>query len=104
MDNEKFLIGGYKEPFRNDRDVNGGGVLIAVKEELANVCTVVEKSSEVGEMLWLVLNNGVIRIRVGVIYAPQESRTSKERLKLMYVKIGEQVLLAREKKQNIDRC
>ena len=57
MDNENFPIDGYKDPFRNDRDNNGGGVLIAVKKELANVCTVVEKSSDVGEMLWLVLDN-----------------------------------------------
>ena len=68
---------------------------------LANICTVVEKSSEVGEMMWIVLDNNRMRMRIGVIYAPQECRTSKEELKLMYDKIGNQILLAKQKKQKI---
>ena len=44
MNNENFPIDGYKDPFRNDRDNDGGGVLIAVKNELANSCTLVDKS------------------------------------------------------------
>ena len=101
LDIEKFPIEGYEDPYRHDRDNLGGGILIGIKKELKNICTVVEKSSEVGEMMWLVLDNNRIKLRIGVIYAPQESRTTKEQLKLMYEKIGEQISLAREKKQKV---
>ena len=100
LETEKIQIDGY-EVYRNDRDNMGGGIAICLKKELVNICTVVEEVKDTAEMLWLVIDNTRIKIRVGVIYAPQESRTSKEQLKVMYEKIGEQVLFAKEKGQKL---
>lgn len=33
------------------------------------------------ESVWVVLNNGKVIIRIGLIYTPQESRTKKNQLK-----------------------
>ena len=38
---------------RNDRNSSGGGVLIAVRKELKNICTIVEKKKEIEESLWV---------------------------------------------------
>ena len=81
---EKINIEGY-ELYRNDRDNFGGGIMIGVKIELYNICTVVKKSRNIGEMLWIAIDNERIKVRLGAVYAPQESRTSKESLKKMYV-------------------
>ncbi len=89
LEEEKIDVEGY-EIYRNDRDNLGGGVLIGVKLELNKITTIVEKSSEVGEILWIVIDNQRIKLRIGIVYAPQESRTSKERLQVMYDKIDKQ--------------
>ena len=41
------------------------------------------------------------RIRIGVIYAPQESRTKISEYKKMYEKINEQVRMGKDKNQKI---
>ena len=38
MDNEKCDIEGYNTEFRSDKDNMGGGLMIAVKNEIKNVC------------------------------------------------------------------
>ena len=89
LEKEGLKIEGY-ELYRNDRDNFGGGILIGVRIELEGVCTIVEKSKDVGEMLWVAIDNNRVKLRIGAVYAPQESRTSKERLKKqMYEKVFE---------------
>ena len=98
---EDLQFEGYT-PFRNDRDNRGGGgIVIFVRTELKKICTIVEKGNDIGETLWVAIDNGKTKIRLGVIYAPQESRTSKEEYKTMYEQIKNQILLAREKQQKI---
>ena len=101
MDEDDLKFDGYSPPLRNDRDCFGGGILVAVRDEIKNICTVVLKKSKIGEMLWLVIDNGNVKVRLGVIYAPQESRTSKQELKVMYQDIKDQVSQAREKGQKV---
>ena len=43
------------------------------------------------EQLWVKITNQRIKIRIGLIYAPQESRTKKEKLQPMYEKIRQQI-------------
>ena len=88
-------IEGYKV-VRVDRDEEGGGVLIAYKETLNNimVCTAKVKLNN-AEMLWYKIDNGKVKLKLGVIYMPQESRTKLEKLKEIYRKIGEEVEEAR---------
>ena len=35
----------------------------------------IDKKTEEYESLWVLISNGITKIRVGCIYAPQESRT-----------------------------
>ncbi len=100
LETEALAIKGYKI-FRNDRDNKGGGILVAVREEIKHICTVVEKGKEIGETLWIVINNNQINIRMGVIYAPQESRTPKEDYKIMYSKLEHQLQQAKERQQKL---
>lgn len=60
-----------------------------------------EKWRDVGESLWIVIDNGKVKIRVGVVYAPQECRTKAENLKTFYGHICEQVQQARERNQRV---
>ena len=43
------------------------------------------------EQLWVTISNQRINIRIGLVYAPQESRTKKAELKIMYDKIKDQI-------------
>ena len=50
LESEEVKLEGY-EIYRNDRDdKGGGGTLIAVREEIKNICTVVEKRNDVGDV------------------------------------------------------
>lgn len=100
LENEPIELEGY-ELYRNDRNNEGGGVLIGVSRQLENITVAVEKKKEIEESLWIVLDNTKIKLRIGVIYTPQESRTVKEQYKQMYESINEQILLAKEKEQNL---
>ena len=101
LETEPCVIDGYGEPYRNDKDNMGGGLIVFVRKEIENICTVVEKNNEVGQSLWVVIDNNQVKIRLGLIYAPQESRTKKAKLKIMYEHIKEQVQRAEEKQQNV---
>ena len=87
---QEIQIDGYY-PVPMSRDINGGGVLILVKKELENITVTVEKNKEVGEALWVTLSNGRNSIRMGVVYAPQESKTDLAKLKIMYKGLKEQI-------------
>ena len=52
-------------------------------------------------MMWITINNNRFAIRIGVVYAPQEGKTSALNLKKMYKKITEQIKYGKEKGQNI---
>ena len=100
MEKEGLEIEGYT-PFRNDRNKDGGGIAIYVQNQLKYITTIVLKKKDVEEALWVTINNKKVAIRVGVIYAPQESRTSKEEYEEMYRSVGEQILIAKQKNQKL---
>ena len=54
-----------------------------------------------GQSLWILLTNTKKKIRIGVIYAPQENVTPNNELKLMYEDIREQIKIGKEEKQQI---
>jgi exonuclease III len=97
---EEFKLDGYYTMPIN-RNENGGGVMLLVKEELENISVIVEQSREVAETMWVVISNGRNNIRMGIVYAPQENKTSVEQLKIMYKKLEDQIKEARTKKQNV---
>ena len=93
-------IEGY-EIYRNDRDQDGGGILFGIQKRLKYITTIVQKQHAVEENLWLVIDNKQVAIRVGIIYAPQESRTSIEKYEEMYKNIESQILLAKQNNQKL---
>ena len=100
MEKEKIKIEGYKI-YRNDRDKDGGGILVGIQKQLKNLVTIVEKNKGIEESLWMVIDNKQVPVRVGVIYAPQESRTAKDKYEEMYESIGNQILLAKQNNQKL---
>ena len=94
-------IDGYKI-YYNNRNKDGGGVLIGVQKRLKNITVVVDKSKEVGESLWVVMDNKTkTALRIGAIYAPQESRTSNDEYEKMYENLSKQILVAKQKDQKV---
>ena len=85
-----------------DRDSEGGGVLLAYKRSLKRivVCTNEVKLNQ-AEMGWHMLDNGKIRLKIGVIYMPQESRTSLQKLQEIYDVMEEEIADARQKGDRI---
>ena len=53
------------------------------------------------QSLWILLTNAIKKIRIDVIYAPQENVTPNNELKLMYEYIREQIKIWKEGKQKI---
>ena len=50
----------------------------------------VKQETEVGQTLWILLNNKKNKLKVEVIYAPQEGVTPKKELKKLYTSITEE--------------
>ena len=97
---DEINIKGYVVMALN-RKSHGVGVLIAVKEELKNITVKIEEEMEDGEMIWILINNGQIAVKIGVVYLPQESRTKTARIKTIYKKIGEHCAASNKENQHL---
>ena len=91
---------GYKGDV-NNRSNDSGGLLIAWREELHGMIKVVHTYKDVGQCIWITLINQKVEARIGLVYAPQESRTSKKDLMKMYSDIQVQIGKAEEYNQKI---
>ena len=80
---ETIEIEGYTN-FYHNKTSDSGGIVIGVKNEIAKFCKEVNRISQPGEQLWIRLSNTKTKLRIGVVYAPQESRNKKEVFKKMY--------------------
>ena len=101
LPDEDIKIDGYSKLFFNNNTSDSGGILIGVKDVLRNITTEVHRFNEVGQSLWITLDNNKVSLRVGVIYAPQESQTRKNKLSIMYSDIERQIEIAADKKQKL---
>ena len=97
---EKIQIPGYKF-FRNDSTTNSRGILIAIKGKLKTIVVEVDREDEIGQVLWVLLNNQKIQVRMGVIYGPQEKVTPNIELKKLCERISDQVDIGKENNQQI---
>ena len=96
---EATQIDGYNI-FRNDRNSEGGGVMLLIRDELRGL--IVDRDVEThGESIWISLSNNRLKVRVGVVYNPQESRMSKDGLQKVYDAIDQQIQCAKAKHQRI---
>ena len=98
---EEIRIPGYSLIFRNDRSGNSGGTMLAVKKNIRTVSLEVAQEKEIGQSLWIPPDKNRSKIRIGVIYAPQENVTSNNELKIMYKIISKQISVAQEERQQI---
>ena len=73
--------------------------MIAVKDTLKTITMQVKQKTEVGQTLWILLNNQKKKIKVGVIYAPQERVTPNKELKKLHTSITEEIIKAKEEDQ-----
>ena len=95
---EEIKLEGYKIIPKNINE-RGRGILIAIKKELENITSVVMEEENPAEQLWIKISNERINIRVGLIYAPQESRTKLPELAEMYKKIEKQIETGKNNKE-----
>ena len=75
--------------------------MIAVRNSIKTISVEVNRYDEVGQTLWILLNNQKQKIRTGAIYGPQENVTPNNELKLLYKTIAEQIEIAKEKYQQV---
>ena len=61
----------------------------------------VEVEGKTGEYLWVVIDNHRIKIRIGIVYAAQETKAKKKDLERMYKRIERQILIAEEEGQKL---
>ena len=89
LNEEVISIPGYTI-YKKDRSSYSGGILIAVKDIIKNIAIEVSRMDGGHEGLWMVLDNSVLKLRIGVIYMPQEG-TKKGELKKAYDEIRKEI-------------
>ena len=87
---DKIVMAGYTI-YRNDRNGDGGGVLIAIKDVLKGIMVEESNSKRKEESIWLSLTNNKTKIRIGIVYNPQENETTKDELEEVYGRIGSEI-------------
>ena len=88
---EKIELPGYKVTPVN-RNEEGGGALLAIRNNLTNLVVSTNEYKQHGaEMVWIKLDNTKVKIKIGVIYMPQESRTNLDVLEIIYKNIEEEI-------------
>ena len=75
--------------------------MIAVRNSTKTISVDVTRYDEVGQTLWILLNNQKQKISIGVIYGPQENMAPNNELKLLHKTIAEQIEIIKEKYQQV---
>ena len=100
-DKEEVKIPGYKAA-RVDRDEDGGGVMLLYRKCLRKVLVPTgEVKLHNAEILWCKLDNGIVKSKIGVVYMPQESRTSLDQLKEVYWEIEKEIAKAQQNGESL---
>ena len=100
-DEDVVEIPGYKVK-RVNRDEEGGGVMLLYRKCLKKVLIVTaEIKLHNAEMLWCKLDNGTVKSKIGVVYMPQESRTTLSQLKEVYQEIEKEIAEAQQRGESL---
>ena len=99
-ESDTFSLDGYVVK-RLDRKTDGGGILIAYKECLKNITLTVREEIKEAEMLWVKIDNGKMKWRIGIIYMPQENTMTINKLKKVYSMIKEEVVKAQAQNEKV---
>ena len=98
---EEIRIPGYRQIFGNDRAGNSAGIMLALKQSIKAVTMEVAQEKETGQSFWILLGNNRTKIKIGVIYVPQENVASNNDLKIVYNNIRKQISIALEERQQV---
>ncbi len=99
-EHESLKLEGY-EVKRVDRKSGAGGVMIAYKKCLKNMVVVVREEKEMEEMLWIKIDNKKVKLRIGIVYMPQEKDVKVAEIKAIYKKIEEEIEKAKVNKEKV---
>ena len=83
----------------SNRSTNNGAILIRVRDNIKNISLELTQENKVGQSYWILITSTKKKIRVGIIYTPQENVTPNNELKIMYEDIREQIKIGKEEKQ-----
>ena len=72
--------------FLTDLSNRRGGILIGVNNNLKYISIKVNESNGKEEMIWILINNNRVKLRIGVVYMPQESGSTVQELAECYKK------------------
>ena len=75
----------------NYRNGDGRGVLITIKDVLKCIMEEESNSKRKEESIWLSVTNNKTKIRLGIVYNPQENKTSKNLLEQVYGRIESEI-------------
>lgn len=98
--NENEKIEGYTN-YNMPNTSEKGGIVIAVRDDMYNFSIENNRSIEKDEQLWISINNTRIKIRIGVIYAPQENKSNNEIIDAIYEKIENEINAAMENDEKL---
>ena len=76
-----------------------GGLAIGIRKDIAHLTKEIMYTVKEYESMWVILSNNKIKLRIGLIYAPQESKVNKFVINNMYQEIKEQKLEADKNKE-----
>ena len=100
-EDENVEVKNYKFIY-NSKKEGKMGTIIGIHNKLKDKCMIIEKISEEYEATWIKFsNNDKINIKIGNIYAPQESRTNKTVIKKMYQNIKKHIVDSRKLDEKI---
>ena len=98
---ETIELDGYHIERVDRTSDSGGGVLIAYMECIKNIMTVAKEEKTNCEILWMTLDNGKVKVKIAVVYMPQENDIKKEELQKIYKEMEKDVIEAQSKGESI---
>ena len=74
---------------------------IGVKDTVKTITMQIKQVAEIAQTLWILLNRQKKKIKVRVIYAPQEGVTPNKELKKLYTSKTEEIIKAKAEDQQL---
>ena len=92
-DEEELTINGYQTIYRNERDSQGGGggMLVAVHDSIRHIVVETARTKGLVESLWIVVNNEQVKLKIGVVYFPQEKDTTRQEMDDIYEQLSKEI-------------
>ena len=72
---DELHIDGYAIETTKKRKDQWGGILFAIRKEFEHQVEILSESVDLAEILFVQLTCGRMKMAIGLVYAPQESRT-----------------------------